>query len=361
MLDGMTAKQIVIIGGGQSGLAAARVARDTGHEPLVLEAGTQPAGSWPRYYDSLRLFSPAAFSGFPGVPFPGHKDHYPSRDEVVEFLTRYAAWLAVDIRTQTKVSHVTTTPDGFEVTTGDETLTADAVIAATGAFGNPYLPAIPGRDSFEGEIVHVADYRGPERFAGQRVVVVGAGNSAVQVAHELSEVSRVSLAVRRPVQFVPQVRGGHDMHYWLKKLGLDLLPPAVLARLFHGTLVFDTGLYQGALDAARYDQKPMFTAFGRDGVIWSNDEREPVDVVLFATGYRPNLPYLGDIEDFSPAGTPGHRRGISARHPALGYLGLEYQRSFSSNTLRGVHRDAGFVVNKVLQPSQRGMPTRRAL
>lgn len=357
----MTAKRILIIGGGQSGLAAARVARDTGHEPLVLEAGAEPAGSWPHYYDSLTLFSPAAFSGFPDVPFPGGKDHYPSRDEVVEFLTRYAAWLAVDLRTQSKVSRVTATSDGFEVTTCDETLAADAVIAATGAFGNPYLPAVPGQDRFEGEVLHVADYRSPERFAGQRVIVVGAGNSAIQVAHELAETARVSLAVRRPVQFVPQVRGGRDMHYWLKKLGLDLLPPAVLARLLHGTLVFDTGLYQSDLDAGRYEQKPMFTAFGTNDVVWSNDERESVDVVLFATGYRPDLPYLVDIEDFTPVGTPVHRRGISARHPALGYLGLEFQRSFSSNTLRGVHRDAGFVVNKVLQLSQRGVPPRRAL
>jgi putative flavoprotein involved in K+ transport len=232
-------------------------------------------------------------------------------------------------------------------TDGGETVDAAAVIAATGSFGRPYVPAIRGRERFGGEVLHVAEYRDPKPYAGKRVVVVGAGNSAVQIADELAEFAHVTLAVRRPVQFVPQLRGGRDTHYWLHTLRLDLLPPSVLSRLIKGTPVFDTGSYRAALDSGEISQRPMFTAYDEDGVSWEGGEREPVDAVLFATGYRPHLPYLEPLGALDPNGLPLHQRGISLTHRGLAYLGVEFQRSFSSNTLRGVHRDAHYVVKRL--------------
>src|SRR5699024_11749068 len=99
----MSRGRLLIVGGGQSGLAAARTGRVRGWEPVVLEAGDEPVGSWPRYYDSLRLFSPRRFSSFPGYPFPGDPDGYPGRDEVVEYLRGYADRLGVEVRTNARV------------------------------------------------------------------------------------------------------------------------------------------------------------------------------------------------------------------------------------------------------------------
>jgi len=336
---------VVVVGAGQSGLAATRAlqARDIG--PVVLEAGPDPAGSWPHYYDSLTLFSPVSYSSLPGLNFPGHPDHYPHRDEVVSYLRRYAASLDADIRTSTTVTAVEADgQDGFLVHTATrETLRTRGLVAATGSFGNPHMPELPGQAGFTGRLLHVASYRSPYEHSGERIIVVGAGNSAVQVGYELSQVATVSLATRHPVNFVPQCRDGKDVHYWYQATGFDLLPPEWLRHYLGASTVDDTGKYQHALEAGQLDRRPMFTTFDRDGVVWPDGTRERVDSVLFATGYRPNLDYLSPLGAVD-AGVPLHSGGISATHPGLVYVGLEFQRSFSSNTLRGVHRDAEHVI-----------------
>ncbi|PRX51481.1 putative flavoprotein involved in K+ transport [Prauserella shujinwangii] len=337
--------EVIVIGGGQSGLAAARAAREHGLTPVVLEAGPEPAGSWPHYYDSLTLFSPAGYSGAPDAPFPGDPERYPTRDEVAAYLRAYAAGLDVEIRTGTRVTAVTADPDGgFLVrTTAGETLPTRGVVAASGSFGNPRLPRLPGQDGFTGRVTHAARYREPGPYAGQRVVVVGAGNSAVQIGYELAGLAQVTLATRRPIAFVPQRQDGRDLHYWLRRTGFDDLPPEWLARLGAGTLVLDTGDYRAAFADGRLDRRPLFTAFDGEHVVWPDGGREKVDTVLFATGYRPHLNYLEPLGALAD-GLPWHAGGISGTHPGLVYTGLEFQRSFSSNTLRGVHRDARYVV-----------------
>lgn len=337
-------RPVVVVGAGQSGLAAARAVQQAGLRPVVLEASQRTAGSWPGYYDSLTLFSPAAYSGMPGMPFPGPPDHYPRRDEVAAYLERYAASLDVEIRTGTRVETVEPDGRGFLVrTTSGEGVEAAAVVAASGSFGNPHLPVLPGQDRFGGELLHVATYRNPAPYAGKRVVVVGGGTSAVQVGHELAGVAEVALATRQPLNFLPQIHDGRDLHYWLQVTGFDTLPPAWLARFVTSTLVLDTGGYAQALTDGRFRRWPMFAGFTPHGVYWLDGATEPADVVLFATGYRPDLGYLRPLDALDAAGAPLHTGGVSDTRPGLAYVGLEFQRSFSSNTLRGVFRDAEHV------------------
>jgi putative flavoprotein involved in K+ transport len=340
---------VVVIGAGQSGLAATRALQARGISPVVLEAGPEPAGSWPNYYDSLTLFSPVDYSSMPGLDFPGHAGHYPHRDEVVSYLRQYAAGLDADIRTCTPVTAVEADVEvGFLVhTAAGETVHARGVVAATGSFGNPYVPDLPGQDEFAGRMLHVASYRSPHQYTGQRVVVVGAGNSAVQVGYELAQVATVMLATRQPVIFVPQCRDGKDVHYWLQATGFDLVPAEWLRHYFGGHTVDDTGKYEHALETGQLRRRPMFTAFEGDSVVWPDGAREQVDTVLFATGYRPDLDYLSSLGALG-GGMPLHSGGISATHPGLVYVGLEFQRSFSSNTLRGVHRDAEHVTGPLV-------------
>lgn len=336
---------MIVIGGGQSGLAAARAVRDAGLRPLVLEAGARPSGSWPHYYDSLRLFSPARYSAMPDFPFDGDPDRYPTRDELADYLQRYAAHLGLEIRTNTAVVMVEADRPGFVVHTADgSALPAAGVVAATGSFGQPIIPTLSGQESFHGELLHVAEYRHPGPYAGKRVVVVGGGNSGVQIAYELADVADLTLATLAPIAFLPQVIRGRDLHYWLEATRFDQLPAAWLRHVVRKPLVLDTGDYRKAIDSGRVERRPMFRAFDGDCVIWADGDRERVDAVILATGYRPNLGYLEPLGALDENGLPLHAEGVSTTHPGLVYLGLEFQRSFASNTVRGVSRDAEFVV-----------------
>ena len=336
---------MIVIGGGQSGLSAARALRELRIPTVILEASDRSAGSWPRYYDSLRVFSPAAYSSMPGMPFPGAPDHYPSRDEVTDYLERYAAALDVEIQTNTRVETIQQDGKGFLVLTeGGRRLPASGIVAASGSFSNPYRPSFPGEDTFTGKLSHVADYRNPAPYAGTRVIVVGAGDSAAQVANELAPIATVTIATRHPVRFIPQRIGGHDAHYWFRMTGFDTLPAVWLSKITGGSVVTDSVGFEQTLNEGRVDRRPMFVALEGGQVVWSEGQREPVDAIILATGYRPSLPYLRELGALDEHGAPMHVGGISSTHVGLVYVGLEFQRSYASNTLRGVSEDARAVI-----------------
>ncbi|HMQ29916.1 MAG TPA: NAD(P)-binding domain-containing protein [Chloroflexaceae bacterium] len=350
----------LVIGAGQAGLATGYQLQRAGQRFAILEASDEPGGSWPHYYDSLRLFSPARFSSLPGMAFPGDPERYPARDEVIAYLRGYAARFRLPVITGARVQSVERDSNGFHVRTADgRGFRAASLIAATGAFHRPHLPRLPGQEQFGGTIRHSFAYRQPEPFAGQRVVVVGGGNSAVQIAVELARTARVSLATREPVRFVTQRPYGRDVHFWWSLLRFDTSPlESPQARLFarlaagKGPRVLDAGVYRAALAAGAPDVRPMFSSFTAGGVVWADGEEEAVDSVIFATGYRPNLDYLAPLGALGGDGQPLQHHGVSSAVPGLGFVGLSNQRSFASAALRGVGPDAAVVVRALRRQAQ---------
>lgn len=338
----------IVVGAGQAGLAAGYHLQQERLDFCILEATDKPAGSWPQYYDSLTLFSPARFSSLPGLPFPGDPNRYPSRDEVVSYLVHYAQHFHLPIQTNTFVAEVRKEDNLFLVSTGSgELLKAKNVIAATGGFSRPFIPLIPGIEQFKGNTLHSKDYKNPYPYQNQRVIVVGAGNSAVQIAVELAGVADVTIATRSPILFKPQILLGKDVHFWVTVLGIDQSGFGKWLLQSKPEGVLDTGKYQKAIEHQKPNRKAMFTHFTKEGVVWSDGTQEQVDTVIFATGYRPNVHYVSSLHALDENGIPLHKKGVSSVVDGMFYVGLPWQRSLASATLRGVGRDAKYVVKQM--------------
>jgi putative flavoprotein involved in K+ transport len=336
----------IVIGAGQAGLASAYHLQKGNAAYVVLESSNQTAGSWPNYYDSLTLFSPARYSSLPEYVFPCDPDRYPTKEEVVTYLTDYAKHFHFPIRTGEKVIRVQEKDNVFQVETesGDQFL-AKTVIAATGAFSHPFIPDIPGKEQYIGRVLHSCHYRKVDEFQNQRVVVVGGGNSAVQIAYELAQVAQVSLATRKPISFSPQRILGRDVHFWLTVSGLDRF--SLTKGLATKVSVLDTGMYQEAIHNGKPDRREMFVKFTEEGVVWKDGTVEKIDAVIFGTGYRPNVAYLESLpKALDTQGNPMQQNGMSTHVEGLYFVGLNGQRSFSSATLRGVGDDAKYVIQK---------------
>lgn len=320
----------IVVGAGQAGLSAGYFLKKAGFDFCILERH-QVGGSWQVYYDNLTLFTPARYSVLPEVPFPGDPDRYPTRTEMAAYLEAYAQHHALPIETGVTVTAVRNVAGVFALTTSRGEYRARSVIVATGPFNEPYLPTVPGMDQFTGRILHTHEYTNPEAFQGKRVVVVGAGASAVQVAVELAAVARVTLAQRSKPRFWPRTLFGKDITFW-SRYTIDLLNATP-----GSSIVIDTkdGHYQRALKAGQPPTRALFTAFSKEGVVWADGTEEPVDAVVFGTGYRPTFSFL-------PEGSRTHM-------PGLFFLGLQNQRTYASATVRGAVRDGRYIVQKLAQ------------
>ncbi|MEU1953413.1 flavin-containing monooxygenase [Nocardia rhamnosiphila] len=337
----------IVIGAGQAGIAAALALQSKGFRPLVLESGADTAGSWPHYYDSLRLFTPARLDALPGRPFPGAPDRYPTRDEVADYLRDCAADITGEVHTGHRVTAVDRDGAGYRVRTAiGADFTAPVLVSATGGFANPYWPRIPALDGYTGEVLHAAHYRAPDRFAGRRVVVVGSGNSAVQIAVELAAVAEVVLTCRTPLRYATTEPIPADSRFWQVLSRAARLP---VGRFFRsGTIpVVDTDGYRAAFERGRPEVRPLPTGSAETVLHWADGSSQQADSVILATGYRPALDHLRGLCPVGDTGYPAHRGGLSTTHPGLAFLGLEYQRNILSGTLHGVGRDSHYLARQL--------------
>lgn len=348
----------LVIGAGTAGLAAAYWLRQRGLKFVVLEAGGAASGAWPAYYDSLRLFTPARHSALPGLPFGGDPDHYPSRGEVIAYLQTYAAHFGFPVEREAEVVQVQRVEGAphcaFRVQARDgRTWTARTVVCATGTFRSPHWPELPGAPAFGGVTLHSSQYRRPAPFAGQRVIVVGAGNSAAQIAAELGAVARVTLASRRPLRLFAQRPLGHDLTDWLAWSGAERLPLGALGRVPDAQPVIAVPGLRPALRSGNPDRRPMFTAFTPGGVRWPGGDVEAVDSVIYATGYRWNGGYLPRAA-LDGDGEPRQHLGASTTHRGVYFVGLPGQRTVASGTIRAAGPDARRVVARLARHLETG-------
>lgn len=178
---------VVVIGGGQAGLAAGYYLRRAEHRSVILDDQQVAGGAWPHTWSSLTLFSPAQYSSLPGWPMPNWPNGFPPGRHVVDYLRAYEDRYQLPVRRPVHVNEVIRDGDHLQVSTTAGQWRAGAVISATGTWHQPFWPIYPGARIFGGQQLHTVHYRDAAAFAGKRVVVVGGGNSAAQLLAEISE------------------------------------------------------------------------------------------------------------------------------------------------------------------------------
>ncbi len=316
------AARVVVIGGGQAGLAAGYYLRRAGLDFVILDAQTEPGGAWIHGWDSLRLFSPAQHSSLPGWPMPPYPGPgYPTAEHVVDYLSMYEKRYEFPIRRGETVTAVSRDGDGFRVSTDTGDWSAGAVISATGTWWRPFLPLMPG--GFTGRQLHTVDYRGPEEFAGQDVVVVGGGNSGAQIAADLAGTANLTWVTRRPPRYLPDHMDGKALFdvATRRRQALDAGQADTAGVAGLGDIVAVPPVRE-ARDAGLLRPSPMFSRLDGDGPVWTDGTRRHADSIIWCTGFRPALSHLAPLRLRTTRGripTVGTRAVAEPRLHLLGY------------------------------------------
>jgi len=336
---------VVVVGGGQAGLAAAWHLRGQGLRFLVLEAAGELGHTWRTRWESLRLFTPAEHDALPGLPFPAPAGTYPGKEAVAEYLQDYAAAFALPVELDARVTGLRRTDGGFQLSTADRTYTARQVIVATGPLQTPFVPPLAAGLDDSVIQLHSADYRSPVALPEGPALVVGGGNSGFQIAEELAGTRPVELSVGSAYPALPQRLLGRDLFWWLNRLGL--MRVTVGSRLGRRVQNKETliGTSRRGLQRAGVRFRPRLVDAAGHTFRFADSTSREASVVVWATGYRFDHSWI-DVPGVLRDGRVIHTRGIT-EVPGLYFLGLPWQHTRGSALLGFVADDAAHVAAHV--------------
>jgi putative flavoprotein involved in K+ transport len=342
---------VLIIGGGQAGLAMGYQLQEAGLRYLIVDQHTRTGDSWRERFDSLVLFTPRAYSALPGLPVPGDPDGYPTKDEIAGYLESYAAHFRLPIAFRTGIERLEQ-QDGIytATTTTGRIISARAVVIATGAFQQPAIPGIARHCRDEVVQLTPASYRNPQQTPAGTVLVVGDGATGRQIALEMCATHQVLLATGRPRKVSPDRILGKPLFWWLDKTGL--IRKSRETRLGRKLMAADA--FPGKhLDLPRLREAGV-TVVGRltdaDGrrIRFADGTAAIVDTIVWATGYRDQTDWVAIPEAVDATGTFIQERGISPV-PGLTFIGRNWQWTRGSAILAGVGDDAAYVAQHVVE------------
>lgn len=350
-----TAPRVLVLGAGPAGLATAAELRTRDVPATVLERGPQPGAAWTGRYDALRFNTSRRHSALPGAPFPRAYGQFPTRDQYIAYLQRYAADRGLTVETGAEVRRIRPDSGGWCVSTSAGERHAEHVVVATGALNRPKLPAWATENAFDGEVLHSSAYRNPAPFAGRTVVVAGAGTSGMEIAHQLAAggARRVLLAVRTPPNILLRELNGlpgdlpvplllhlpdalvDRLLFALQRRTIGDLSAYGLPRPAEGAMasIRSRGVTPAIVDAEVLDEirseaiecVPAVVRLDGDSVLLAGGRRESADAVIAATGYRTGLEDLvGDLGVLDDRGLPLDGTGREVA-PGLRFVGYVFR------------------------------------
>jgi putative flavoprotein involved in K+ transport len=339
--------EVAVIGGGQAGLAMGHFLCRQGRRFVTLERGGRIAPAWRERWDSLTLFTPRRYSGLPGLPFPGDPEGYPSRDEVIAYLERYADTFDLPIELNSEVKKLELADDRrLRLEVDGRTISADQVVVATGPFQTPFVPRLANRLADDVFQTHAVGYRRPEEVPQGTALVVGGGNTGFQIAKELSATHKVVLSVGSRQTRLPQRPLGRDLFWWLTKA--RILDKNVESRLGRKLSTRETLIGSSPRELKRrygVELRPRATDADGRTVRFEDGSELEVDAVIWATGYRPDYSWI-KLPVFDEGGPLRHRRGVTDV-AGLYFLGLTWQYTRGSALIGWVQEDAEFIAERI--------------
>jgi putative flavoprotein involved in K+ transport len=362
---------VIVIGAGPGGLAAAAALGSRGIPAVVLDKADDVGSAWRRHYERLHLHTVRWTSHLPGYKFPRSYGDWVARADVVRYLEQYRRHHGIDVRTGVLVERLDRVGDEWNVRSPQGDLNASAVIVATGYNHTPDIPDWPGLTTFRGQLIHAADYRNAAPYAGKDVLVVGTGNTGAEIAVDLVEggAQRVRLAVRTIPAFVRRQVGplpNSAVSIALRRLpprlvdyviaassrlstpdlsahGLPRPAPGVYTRLLEDGAVpiIDVGLID-ALRAGQVEVVGAVTGLDGDKVLLADGTVMAPDTVIAATGYKQGLEGLvGHLGVLDSRGRPAvHGGDAHAEAPALYFTGF-------TNPLSGMFRELNIDARRI--------------
>jgi putative flavoprotein involved in K+ transport len=337
---------VTVIGAGQAGLAIGYFLARQGRRFVIIDGADSIGSAWQARWDSLTLFTPRRYDSLPGLEFPGDPDGYPRRDEVIEYLERYAETFKLPIALEHGVRSLSLTDHSFVLELEDGSpIEADQIVVATGPFQVPRIPAFAADLAPEIFQTHSTGYRNPTDLPAGRVLIVGGGNTGFQIAQELSVTHEVHLATGSRQTPLPQRFLGRDLFWWLEKT--RVLHKTVDSRLGRRMRDRDTLIGSSPRSArhAGVHMKPRAVGVSGRTVSFADESTLDVDAVIWATGYRFDHSWI-ELPVADEDGTLRHRRGVTDV-PGLYFLGLPWQHTRGSALLGWVKDDAEFIADEI--------------
>lgn len=351
---------VIVIGGGQTGLAAGYHLARRNLDFAILEANDRIGDNWRQRYDSLRLYSPAAGNSLPGMAFPLTRYAFPTGRQMGDYLEAYAGRFSLPIHTGLAVESLRPLDDGrdgYVVTAGTRRFGANQVVIATGAFQKRHVPEIAAQLDPRIRQLHSSEYRNPSQLRDGRVLVVGLSHSGADIAHEVAA-SHPTILSGKPHGQLPV-----SVDSWL---GPRVVFP-IMKFMALNVLTASTPIGRRMRSKVRAGGAPLLRHRRRDlldagveltharttGVVDGKPQLADgrvLDVanVVWCTGFRPDYSWI-ELPIFGADGWPEQRRGVVDSAPGLYVLGIPFLHSFGSMLVAGAGRDAAYVVDRIAE------------
>jgi putative flavoprotein involved in K+ transport len=349
---------VLIIGGGQAGLAMGYHMKETPFRYRIVERHARVGDSWRKRYASLVLFTPRSYSALPGLAVPGDPEGFPTKDEMADYLETYADHFDLPVVPGTGIRQLERVDGGFRATTeAGEPIDSRAVVLATGAFQRPAIPPISKRLSEEVAQLAPEAYRAPDQLSPGRVLVVGDGATGRQIALELTANHEVLLSAGRHRRVSPDQILGKSGFWWMDRLGiLRSSRESPIGRYLMKADPFPgKGLELERLRERGVDVVGRVVQAEGKRVTLADGKTAEVDAVVWATGYRDDTGWVEIPEVKDGRSNFLHYHGISPL-PYLCFVGRSWQWSRGSALFAGVGQDAAYLTDHLV-----GLFGRRAM